>query len=153
MAGEPADDCSRRAALRLAFVAPALVPLASLTSLCGCRSQPAEPPGKVVELAVLPEGARVVVLDGDEPIELVRTGTSVRARSLWCTHTGCRVNWDTGRSLYQCLCHDGRFDADGNVIAGPPTRALRTTTLVVEAGRVVIPPRPPAAPAPKGERI
>lgn len=133
----PADRCSRRTALQLAFAAPVLAALAA------CSTEPEAPPGTVVELARLPEGERVVVMHEEEPVELVRTGNRVRARSLWCTHVGCRVRWVEATGVYSCLCHEGTFDADGKPRSGPPPRPLRTVTLEVEGDRVVIPPRPP----------
>lgn len=147
----PVDTCSRRDALRLALAAPALLPLATLAA---CSPKPEVPPGTVVELSTLAEGERVVVMHGEEPVELVRSGRTVRARSLWCTHMGCRVRWVAPHSFYSCPCHGGIFDADGKPIFGPPSVALRTTTLEAVGERVVIPPRteplprPATAPAP-----
>lgn len=135
-AEQSSGRCSRRAALHLALVAPALVALAA------CNSEPEPPPGTLVELARLPEGERVVVMHEEEPVELVRTGNRVRARSLWCTHVGCRVRWVEATGVYSCLCHEGTFDAEGKPRSGPPPRPLRTVTLEVENGRVVLPLRP-----------
>ena len=46
------------------------------------------------------------------------------ARSLLCTHFGCRVVWEPARGQrYRCPCHQGWFDADGRPVAGPPTAA------------------------------
>jgi Rieske Fe-S protein len=124
----------RRLSRRTVIELGAALPLAALVA---CRDEP--PPAEtVVELAALPEGKRVVVMHGDEPVELLRTGQSVSARSLWCTHTGCRVNWIPERDHYQCLCHDGRFDADGNVLLGPPTRPLRQPPFELREGAVVL---------------
>ena len=41
-----------------------------------------------------------------------------------CTHLSCRVTWHEDRQLFICPCHDGHFDEDGDVIAGPPPRPL-----------------------------
>jgi Rieske Fe-S protein len=44
----------------------------------------------------------------------------VLAISAGCTHLGCIVTWDEGQQIFKCPCHDGRFDAEGNVLSGPP---------------------------------
>ena len=111
--------------------------LAPLAALAACTPKPKRFE-TVVELASLPEGEHVVVYHQDQPIELVRTGSSVRARSLWCTHTGCRVNWNPERAIYVCTCHQGEFDADGRPITKPPTKPLRTPAFEQRGDRVVI---------------
>jgi len=127
---------TRRAALGLAAAAP-------IAAVAACRSEPAPPPGTVVPLAALPPGERVRVLDGEDPVEIVRhpDGT-VTARSLWCTHMGCEVRWHPESSEYVCPCHDGRFDADGRPLAGPPSRPLRAVRLVVDERVARIPGGP-----------
>jgi Rieske Fe-S protein len=52
----------------------------------------------------------------------------VLAISAGCTHLGCIVTWDEGQQIFKCPCHDGRFDAEGNVLSGPPP-APRTDTV------------------------
>lgn len=128
---------SRRAALGLAAAAP-------LALLAACRDRAGEAPGTEVALADLPEGRRVRVLRGEEPVELLRIGDSVTARSLWCTHLGCEVRWNEAEGTYDCPCHDGRFDAAGRVIAGPPAHGLRVIPVEVVGDHLVL-PRPPAA--------
>jgi menaquinol-cytochrome c reductase iron-sulfur subunit len=41
-----------------------------------------------------------------------------------CTHLGCAYDWDSKSQQFQCPCHGGKFDKEGNRIAGPPPRAL-----------------------------
>lgn len=41
-----------------------------------------------------------------------------------CTHLSCRVTWLDPEQYYHCPCHDGRFDINGKVIAGPPPTPL-----------------------------
>jgi cytochrome b6-f complex iron-sulfur subunit len=91
-----------------------------------------------IPLADLPIGVRVRVLDGEHPVELLRTAGGVESRSLWCTHTGCEVRWIEAEEAYVCPCHDGRFDADGRVVAGPPPRALPAYPIRVNETEVVL---------------
>jgi Rieske Fe-S protein len=56
-----------------------------------------------------------VVWDGDK---------SVHVMSATCTHLGCQVRWDGDATKFRCPCHGGVFDAQGNVVEGPPPRPL-----------------------------
>jgi Rieske Fe-S protein len=136
----PIPPLSRRAALRLAALAP-FASLAPLTLLAACREVPDPPPGTAVELAALPEGVRVRILVGEEPVEVVRRGGAATARSLWCTHLGCEVRWNETTATYDCPCHEGRFDAEGRVLAGPPNAPLRALEVRVVGDRIVLPGR------------
>jgi cytochrome b6-f complex iron-sulfur subunit len=48
----------------------------------------------------------------------------LHALSAKCTHEGCTVQYVPGESLIWCACHNGKFDLDGRVLAGPPPRPL-----------------------------
>ena len=41
-----------------------------------------------------------------------------------CTHLACNVIWRQEDNTFECPCHSGRFDINGQPIAGPPTKAL-----------------------------
>ena len=70
---------------------------------------------------------------------LVRTGDKeVKAMSTVCTHLGCTVYWEEGNQEFYCPCHAGRFDKDGNVLAGPPPTPLETYHTEIEDGNVFI---------------
>ncbi len=56
-----------------------------------------------------------LVWDGDK---------TVHALSATCTHLGCQVRWDATAKKFRCPCHGGVFDAEGNVVEGPPPRPL-----------------------------
>jgi Rieske Fe-S protein len=113
----------------------AAVPLAS----CAREEPPALPPGAIrVALADLPEGVRVVRMRIDEPVEIVRTGSTVHVRSLICTHFGCTLAWSGETRRYNCPCHAGAFDESGRPVAGPPTEPMRVLPVRIEGGDVIV---------------
>jgi Rieske Fe-S protein len=74
---------------------------------------------------------------------VVRTGE--RAATVFngrCTHLGCAYSWQTagaGRQAhFECPCHDGVFGLDGEVVSGPPPRALDPLPARVENDMLVI---------------
>jgi Rieske Fe-S protein len=62
----------------------------------------------------------------------------VVAISAGCTHLGCIVTWDEDQKIFKCPCHDGRYDAEGRVISGPPPRPLRRHKTKIEDGRILL---------------
>lgn len=117
---------------------------AGLVSAAGCKGGESKVPDQVgypvlrIPLADLPPGGRHRVMQGKRPVELLREGHGVTALSLWCTHYGCVVNWKEDRQLYLCACHEGWFDAQGNVLQGPPTRPLKRVPARIEGDVVVV---------------
>ena len=60
------------------------------------------------------------------------------AFSINCTHLGCPVRWEKSAELFMCPCHGGVYASDGNVVAGPPPRALVRYPVRVANGYVEI---------------
>ena len=60
--------------------------------------------------------------------------TEVRVYSNMCTHLSCRVTWTEETNVYFCPCHDGRFNKEGQVVAGPPPEPLYEFETKVEEG-------------------
>ncbi|MCK4977786.1 MAG: ubiquinol-cytochrome c reductase iron-sulfur subunit [Anaerolineales bacterium] len=58
--------------------------------------------------------------------------------SSWCTHLSCRVHWEEGEQVYVCPCHDGIFDVEGKVVAGPPPEPLWEYENKIEDGNLFI---------------
>ena len=59
-----------------------------------------------------------------------------------CTHLGCAYSWDQSNQRFECPCHGGKFDQNGNRIAGPPPRPLdryevRTEGNQIKIGRII----------------
>ncbi len=63
---------------------------------------------------------------------LTENGRDFVAISNVCTHLGCRVRWITDQSQFVCPCHNGVFDRQGTVLAGPPPRPLDRFEIKVE---------------------
>ncbi|MEP1152571.1 MAG: Rieske (2Fe-2S) protein [Balneola sp.] len=51
-------------------------------------------------------------------------GSTYRAFSSVCTHTGCTDSWTFSSSEFICNCHGSRFDTQGQVVRGPATSDL-----------------------------
>lgn len=115
-----------------------LCALAAGGAFAACGRGAAPHPRPAVPLASIPDGGRLEVVVGDLPIEIRRAGATVRARSLRCTHMGCRVQWNPATQRYRCPCHEGIFDADGRVFSGPPPAPLRTIAAVIVADEVLL---------------
>lgn len=61
----------------------------------------------------------------DREAMLVNLGDNrFKAFSAVCTHLGCLVKWDPAKQRFICPCHQGIFDANGNVVDGPPPQPL-----------------------------
>ena len=55
-----------------------------------------------------------------------------------CTHLACNVIWQEATGIFECPCHSGRFDAEGQPIAGPPTRPLSVLEHKVEEDNLLV---------------
>ena len=60
------------------------------------------------------------------------------AFSIYCTHTGCPVDYVADAGLFICPCHGGIFEHDGSVSAGPPPRPLDRAAVRIRGGRVEV---------------
>ena len=64
--------------------------------------------------------------------------SELRVYSNMCTHLSCRVTWKDETNIYFCPCHDGRFNKEGEVVAGPPPRPLYEYEHKVDEGIIFI---------------
>jgi Rieske Fe-S protein len=69
---------------------------------------------------------------------LTVNGSDFVAISNICTHLGCRVRWITDQQQFFCPCHNGIFDKEGKVLAGPPPRPLDRYEVKIENDQVFI---------------
>ncbi len=97
---------------------------------------------RIVRVGLLgdfPIGEGRLVRHGTTPFYVVRMdATRVVALSAVCTHVRCILDYDRERRGLKCPCHDGRFDLAGNVLSGPPPRALPSYQVSVRAGEVFV---------------
>ena len=90
-----------------------------------------------------PWEARKIAVAG-KPVAVVLADQGFRAISLVCTHLGCIVDWNGGTHEFDCPCHGARFGATGQVISGPPPRALEEYPVAVIQGEVIVTGAPKA---------
>ena len=55
-----------------------------------------------------------------------------------CTHLGCAVDWSISSNRFKCPCHGALFDAQGNVVEGPPSKPLNKLPAKVEDNKILI---------------
>ena len=76
---------------------------------------------------------------GSKPALLVRTPEGeLRAFNAVCTHLECTVQYKPDTSQIWCPCHNGLYDLGGNVVSGPPPRALARLTVNQRGDEVVV---------------
>lgn len=128
---------SRRQMLRSVVGTAAGIALGGVGTGCSGSRAPAEAV-TVIELARLPEGEHLRIDHHGEPVDLLRQGDRVVARSLVCTHQYCRMFWHPATGQYRCPCHGATFDPAGRPASGPVTTAMWTLPARIEGGTVRI---------------
>ncbi len=91
-----------------------------------------------IALADLPVGASKQVTYAGAPALVMRSQDGVLALSLVCTHLGCIVQWQPGNNQFYCPCHDGKYDAFGDVVSGPPPLPLERLTVKLAGDKIVV---------------
>ncbi len=76
------------------------------------------------ELTKMEKEHFVIARSGTQKVIVFQSGGELRALDAKCTHEGCTVQYVPGDSVVWCACHNGKFDLDGRVLAGPPPRPL-----------------------------
>ncbi len=109
------------------FMNPPTVPEATVNEVTAAKVQDLKPnTGKIVRF-------------GSRPVLLVRVNdTEWRAFSAVCTHLNCTVQYQEQKRLIWCACHNGLYDLNGNVISGPPPKALEEYLVRVRGAEVVV---------------
>ena len=93
----------------------------------------------VTDLATLKREGQKTFRDaqGREAV-LIEASDGLRAISTTCTHLGCRSLWQAEHNPFHCPCHDATFDADGNVVSGPPPRPLNRYEVVQQGEAIFV---------------
>ena len=91
------------------------------------------------EVSDFPPNTGRIFKFGNRPGLLIRTEDgSWKAFSAVCTHLNCTVQYEQDSHTIFCACHGGRFDTNGQVIAGPPPRPLDEYSVNVRGDEVVV---------------
>ena len=75
---------------------------------------------------------------GGKPVLVIRTDKEFIALSAVCTHLGCLVEFHPATRKIICPCHAAGFDLDGQVVSGPPPRALPAFTVSEAQGSIYV---------------
>ncbi len=73
-----------------------------------------------------------------EPAVLVQGPEGLTAMSLICTHLGCSVRWNADRRRFICPCHKGMYDANGQVLFGPPPSPLERLPVSIRGNTILV---------------
>jgi Rieske Fe-S protein len=62
----------------------------------------------------------------------------VKVFSSTCSHLACNVIWSKDTRMFECPCHAGRFDPEGQPVSGPPKKPLFLLPHKVEEGKLLV---------------
>ena len=94
---------------------------------------------KVGKLNDIEKDSGVIVKFGTKPVILMRSADGeLRAYSATCTHLDCTVQYRKDLGLIWCACHNGKYDANGRNVSGPPPRPLDEYRVIVQGDEVII---------------
>lgn len=68
----------------------------------------------------------------------VDANQSIRVYSSTCSHLACNVIWNKDKGMFECPCHSGLFDAQGQPVAGPPKKPLQLLPNTIENGNLSV---------------
>jgi Rieske Fe-S protein len=142
---EDSKKINRRDAIANILVGAALLPGVATVGYYAYRFLVPSKSGRTEELLLeklsnIPVGSSRVYKGvlGNDLILLRLEKDNVKAFSSICTHLGCRVQWDATAGDFLCPCHMGRFDANGEVTAGPPPSPLPAYPVKIEDGKIYV---------------
>ncbi len=92
----------------------------------------------VAKVDEIPLGkAKEITIHG-KPVFVVHLENGFKVFSGVCTHLGCIVKWEENNDRFYCPCHKGIFDRTGQVVGGPPPRALDEFKVAIDKNLVFI---------------
>jgi len=104
-----------------------------------------EPPPAFLEFSKadydLAPGTSKLLTYGRIPVLVIKTPepeSELRVFVATCTHFECTVGYKENENRIFCACHEGYYDLDGQVIAGPPPEPLRPFHSKLTDGKLVI---------------
>ncbi len=83
-------------------------------------------------------GAHFFAFQGRPAVILQPRAGEYIALNAVCTHLGCIVKWVDESQEFLCPCHAGRFSSAGQVLGGPPPRALATYPVTLDGDDILI---------------
>lgn len=92
--------------------------------------------GEPIKVSAVLKTGSVVGLALGHPVIVVDYQGKLNAFSAVCPHLGCLVQWQKQTATFLCPCHAGKFDANGNVISGPPPKGLENYLVKVVANEI-----------------
>jgi nitrite reductase/ring-hydroxylating ferredoxin subunit len=91
------------------------------------------------KLSDIRPGSGRLISHAAKPLWVLKLNNNqVVSLSAVCTHMQCIIKWDETRKMLVCPCHQGEFDADGNVIAGIPSRPLTTYKIEIRGDEIYV---------------
>ena len=81
---------------------------------------------------------RVVGKERKSRVFIVSGSRGLTVLSATCSHLGCLVNYHKEKGEFICPCHGGRYDLQGNNIAGPPPAPLARLPVENRSGIVYV---------------
>ncbi|MDR2737299.1 MAG: Rieske (2Fe-2S) protein [Gracilibacteraceae bacterium] len=140
---QPKEDLSRRTFLKYMVAFPLTAGVVAPLAIGGGALAPPLslkplPPIMAVALSEEMDDNPVEFIYDGAPAILFKRGAEYMAFSRKCTHLGCVISWEKGARRFKCPCHGGVFNADGEVISGPPKKPLTKLTAWVDNGMVMV---------------
>ena len=75
---------------------------------------------------------------GRKVLLMLTSGGDFMAIGTICSHLGCTVFYRPKKKIFECPCHAGVFDEEGNPISGPPQEPLKRYPVTERQGKVFI---------------
>jgi len=115
------------------YVIPPPAPGAGTTSVSAGRVGELKPnEGKIFRFGNAP-AILILKPDGDPD-----KSSSYVAFTAVCTHLNCTVQYRDDIKEIWCACHNGHFDLNGNVIFGPPPKALTRYRVALKGEQIFV---------------
>jgi len=94
---------------------------------------------KAATIDELPPDSGKIFKFGNKPGILIHTPDDQwRAFSAICTHLGCIVQYREDLDQIWCACHNAHYGLQGQVISGPPPRALEEFVVNIKGKDVYV---------------